>query len=599
MFLATTALAEFWDVTDRLLFLGPWCTLSSQADRWSHLDYQILPSPWDDRERLHRAGLYCRQVFEQLLADLTLFLNSAHRVAYRERYWRILVGPWLLHFIDAFYDRYVCVSQAFAAFPELRTLVLAPQDYLTVSDFIEFDTFRNHSDLYNLQLFSQIIQGLGYDFPQKKAHPLGTSLGMPPGRNLSFIKAIAKNVKESIIKIILDKKPKGEAIFLLPNLKSKWSFRLFATPGFQAGFLQESFPPDWRFEADATDATRRALSQVSSSDDPFVQLLVKTLPINFPYLYLEGFHPSRQWLKEHYPGKQFPKLLITLAGLWFDRYGRFLAAEVAQQGGKIINLQHGAGYGMARLLNVEQHDRDISDRFYCWGWAQQENDDLLANLPSPKLSGGARPAGASRAHRLILMASTTYPRYLYRFQSYPVGSHWERYIQATETFLQKLSPSLKDNVLYRGHGIEFGWHLDTRLRARFPWLAIDDHRHGFAHWMAKSRLVVLDHPGTTLLEALAANVPVILFFYPESWEMREAALPYFEALRRVGILHSTPEAAVKQVGEVYENIDDWWSSLVVQEARRQFVQHFAWGSKTWNRQWADMVRREIGVAYNQ
>ena len=75
MFLATTALTELWDESQPILFLGPWCTLYTQKDRWARLDYRMMPNPWDDRERMHQAGLYCQDLGEQVLAELSVFLE--------------------------------------------------------------------------------------------------------------------------------------------------------------------------------------------------------------------------------------------------------------------------------------------------------------------------------------------------------------------------------------------------------------------------------------------------------------------------------------------------------------------------------------------
>jgi putative transferase (TIGR04331 family) len=291
----------------------------------------------------------------------------------------------------------------------------------------------------------------------------------------------------------------------------------------------------------------------------------------------------------------FPKILLGIGRLWTDDYGKFLAGEIIERGGRIISFQHGAGYGFSRLLRVEDYERQVNDRFYTWGWASQENDPKLSDLPNGKLVFQERQPGKSSLHSMMLLVGTGFPRYLYRFQSYPVGSQWVQYIQATKDFLEAIDPQKGKNLVYRGYGIDYGWAIPQQLQERFPQLTVDNHSHPFYRQMNKSRLVVFDHPSTTFLEAMAANIPSILFFEPRFWDARDAAQPYLNMLRLEGILHTSAQSAAQQVNRVYDHIDHWWFSAHLQEARKRFVNHFALSSNGWNRQWTEAIRRELAA----
>jgi putative transferase (TIGR04331 family) len=93
MYLATTALTEFWKVDEPILFLGEWCLKYSERHVWEPLIYQVLEYPWNDHERLSDAITYCDGVYESLLETLTEYMNNVHGVNYGKRYWRIILGP--------------------------------------------------------------------------------------------------------------------------------------------------------------------------------------------------------------------------------------------------------------------------------------------------------------------------------------------------------------------------------------------------------------------------------------------------------------------------------------------------------------------------
>jgi putative transferase (TIGR04331 family) len=505
------------------------------------------------------------------------------------------LGPWLSSFIEVFYDRYVHIHEAFAQYPELKTYLLDESAHLTPWDFLNFVDLQG-DDIYNLQLYSQIIRWAGHEFPRRRPAPVPL-VKTPPRtgkKPLGRLKEILRKLEDFLMGLGFFR---NDVVFLEGNLERWWKFRLCFTPGFRARFIHWGYPPE--VQTDCHQPARRELAGVVVSRDPFVNLLVKALPRNFPTLYLEGYHPCRQWVLQRFGAKDFPKVLIGLGQLWSDDYGKLLAGEIVARGGRIIDFQHGAGYGFSRLLEVERYSRKVNDRFYSWGWAGQNNDPKLAVLPGAKVSLRKRPAGTSSGLRQILVVGTVFPRYLYRFQSMPVGTQFARYIQMTKDFLGAVDQRWQKHLVFRGHSLDYGWGIAEQIKRCLPHVAIDHHHHGFRHQLRQSRLMVFDHPGTTFLEAMAADVPAIIFFDLEYWQVRSEARSFLDLLQAAGIFHHTPQSAARQVNRVYEEIDAWWLDHPVQEARKRFTDHFARGSPDWSRQWAETINRELQEVWNK
>jgi putative transferase (TIGR04331 family) len=598
MFLATTALTRFWDTAGPILFLGPWCTLHSERSNWAALEYQILPNPWDNREKFFQAGLHCQSVADLLLTELTPYLNSVNGVHFDARYWRILVGPWILWYVSALYDRYVYLKEAFQAFPALKTIVLKESDYFTIHEFAEHSRMIDKSHLYNLQLFSQIIRTWGYEFPEKSALPKGRPTAPRQAKPYlhyprAFLKGAISRVRGLGARYLLT----APRVIVHPINFDRWPrLKLSATSGFCGRFAFESFPPGWRFEADSTHPARRELASLSRNTDEFGQVLAATLPLNFPTLYLEGYRESRRFLLNMCPRKQMPRVLVSVASLWSDEYGKFQAAEMSTRGGRIICVQHGSNYGAARYLDSEWHERQIADRFCCWGWADQESDPKLQNLPHPKLDYARHLPGDSDRHTNILLVGTCHPGYLHMFQSAPRGRQMQNYIDATLDFLQGIGPEYQRMLIYRGNKAGYEWDIAARIKEKFPVVTIDDHARSFYRQMRQARVLVFDHPGTTFLEAMAANMPHVLFYDPQHWEMRATAKPYFDLLFKSGLLFYTPRTAAAKIQEVYHDVDRWWFSDQVQQGRQKFAAHFALGHKAWNKSWVDLIRQELALS---
>ena len=88
--------------------------------------------------------------------------------------------------------------------------------------------------------------------------------------------------------------------------------------------------------------------------------------------------------------------------------------------------------------------------------------------------------------------------------------------------------------------------------------------------MLACRLLVLDHHGTTMLEALAANVPTVMFWTREAWPLTPESEALLDVLARAGIWFGTAEEAAAKVNQVWEDPVSWWRSAAVQDARRAY-----------------------------
>lgn len=89
------------------------------------------------------------------------------------------------------------------------------------------------------------------------------------------------------------------------------------------------------------------------------------------------------------------------------------------------------------------------------------------------------------------------------------------------------------------------------------------------------RIYVSTYNATTYLESFAMNVPTVIFWNPNNWEIRESAEPYFAALEEVGIFHTSPQNAAEHVSEIWDDVNSWWHSNPVQKVVKAFKQQYS------------------------
>ncbi|SVD75286.1 uncharacterized protein METZ01_LOCUS428140, partial [marine metagenome] len=161
MFLALTADHRFWKKDEKILFLGEWCRLYRDREIWSKLDSEKFPYHWDDRKNFLEDYHYLNKLYESFLTAISKKMNEIHGVDRSNRYWRIIIGPWLYHFIQIFYDRYLSISAVINSKKNVQTWLpnLQPETYVPQN----FSSFTEYviGDGYNHYLYGRIISVLG------------------------------------------------------------------------------------------------------------------------------------------------------------------------------------------------------------------------------------------------------------------------------------------------------------------------------------------------------------------------------------------------------------------------------------------------------
>ncbi len=600
MFLAITGAIEFWDTDDQVLLLGPWCLRYDRKSEWERLRYTMAPNPWEDQRAVHAAAQHCGKVIDSLIADLAVYLNRVHGVRHGERYWRILLEPWLLYYVHPLYDRYVCLKRAIESCRGLRTVVLSPSRYETPIDTMNFLTrlYWEDADWSNLQLYSQILNEIDRRDVVLKEVALSPHERGSSGRQyycdedeLSWPESVVKRTTRwacrALVNVATPKVMLGGGVGLRRNelrrLMWAMAFRGLALPA----------PQVRRRELNRDDVMREGLGDIPASDE-FTTVLVRTLKVNLPLVYLEGYSEFREACLKEWPNP--PAVLLSSDGWTLHESFKLLAAEFAERGARLVAIQHGAGYGTSEAIPQEDHECTITDRWFSFGWNDPRRGDKVRPLPQPMflpVENGAGPR--DQTPKEILLVAWSHPRYPHRFESHPVGK-FDEVLEWLSQFINALPTELRSRLVVRLPGTDRGLCQAQRLTERCGPLCFDDRKQPFRDTLGKYGLVVVDYPSTTCLELLAANVPAVFFWDPKGWPMREEARPYFDALWEAGVLWISPREAATKVSEVYEHSWDWWRQPQVQEARRNFTDRYALGRHDWLNCWVKTLQEEIALS---
>jgi putative transferase (TIGR04331 family) len=135
------------------------------------------------------------------------------------------------------------------------------------------------------------------------------------------------------------------------------------------------------------------------------------------------------------------------------------------------------------------------------------------------------------------------------------------------------------------------------LQERIPLAAIDDYAVSYRERAREARLLVVDHFGaTTFLEAMAMNVPVVMYSdlrggEDQAFTMTELSTPYYRELHEAGIYHHGPESVAELINEIYSDVQQWWNAPTRQAAIGRFRNRFAHTTPDCREQWVSTLCR--------
>jgi putative transferase (TIGR04331 family) len=291
-------------------------------------------------------------------------------------------------------------------------------------------------------------------------------------------------------------------------------------------------------------------------------LLTDTIPICF----LEGYSNLQQQVKSlQWPSK--PKFIFTSNNFDTDEIFKAWVGQKVEQEIPYFTGQHGNYQAYPALLNAPE--MVSSDKFFTWGWSSES----MKNIPAFIFKIANRPRHTTPDGGLLLIELHA-PHLLNATDCYyEFGVYQEQQFRFVEALPEKIQKEL--TVRLHGSWHNTRWSDDKRWNDRIPSVKLEPGHASIQKLIAKSRLVVHSYDSTGILECLASNTPTLCFWNGGLEHLLPNEKPYYELLREAGIIADSPEHASLLVSKYWDDIDGWWKSERVQNARMQFCNQYA------------------------
>jgi len=575
-YLVTTSDERTWRPNEPTLFLGLWCLLSQRESVWSKMDYEVLTHHWLSSSTMLTESCVVREIYETILAKLTLVLNNHHTLEWGERSWRILIGPWLQKFIQVSYDRWRSIDYVVNNFHIYDTSVHPSSPIGLYTESYTDLSAKAKTDQWNKALYDQaiIINGaikytLNYNKETKPNTIRRGILGSPiaPWLTISFNTSLFK----SALQWVLGKFKKGDRLGIVEAYFPRWMIlrlklnnRSLPIPDYTADI------PDLKGCQLDTELRKRLF--FTEGQGGVKEFIERMLPYALPSIYLERFNALNHAVAQSALPSN-PSVIITSVAQWHDEVFKLWVAKIIEGHTKVVVVQHGAEYGTSAFHFFEEHERKISDKYLVWGWG---GEDQKLGLISPPFAR-KRAVLPSRLTGRVLIVLRCTQRYL--SQMHPGLLFADKslyYINLVEKLLRRLSCEEKIQIWVRFFPGDN--ELPNALGSVLTSEGILISKEGrLRDAFRKSSLIIHTYDGTPFLESLSIGKPSVLLFDPNLTQLRVQARPYYETLIQNKIAHRTVEELCGHVLGLDGEFQTWWDSKAIRLARKKYSHNYAYG----------------------
>jgi len=593
--LVTTSLEETWGNAEELIFLGEWCKLYGKRHVWGARPHETIPFHWDNRDKLKTDYDYLEELHHRLLKDLAVSLNDLHQVDYSERYWQILLDPWLLSYVGVLFDRWECLHSAFDLYAELKTVALkGHSDVLPPLSYNEFIA-QAISDEWNHAVYLRIIES-HYSSrctitkgeknltceKQAKNHETG-------GKPRQSFKAKMFNGAEKILGRFC---PRCGTVFIGSYFNRVPLIRLNLSLGQFPRLFSHDFKPSAESLNVLVGAAEKSLGRtgINFNFQPktdFEKFLGKSLPFDMPSCIAEGYHSLRN---QAACLSVKAKAIVTANSHWTDFVAKAWFAEQVAQGTKLVVLEHGGSFpAYKELFDFEE---DISDVRGTWflpyhSKHRQVPPSRLIGRFSGNIFGKRKQRG-----KYCSIIGNECPRWGYRAHFYPMASQCLASVKLVNHLYDGLLDDVKECIRVKPAP---GNDWNTRkiyadlfgVNKLYPEMPID-------RIFAQSRLVICTYPETTFTEAMASGVPTVMIYPEYYYERHPVAFSLLDLLKEMKIVFHDAQAAAMHINAIWDDPDKWWLSPEIIAARKEFYRQACKLDSNWLKEWKTFLA-EVGA----
>lgn len=562
--LVTTGDERTWQPHEPVLFLGDWCLKHERKQIYSELDYiKMEPTSINFNDKTRKEA---RNLEKIIFPTLVTILNHHHQTTYSEKFWKILAGHWFRYFsfvityqkniIDLAIEKYDIASTTLIKISDEE---LIPKDLSHMLNLLQLETYKSAIDYEVLSHFNELdlsINQIHTKLDQNETNK-------PEIKNFS-IRTVLK-IARKLMQWFSYSTAKYSNVYINSTYLPRWTEIRLKLSFLQLPFMwQNYFYHEISSKSNIQLRERLKYQIIDKNDENIInKLLFKFLPI----CYLEGFDELMAKVKSlNFPRN--PDFLFVSNDFESFEVFKLYSALCSEKGIPYLIGQHGNNYGVNKIVSPTIEE-EVATKFITWGWSSTDSRYVPGFIfkIKPKSVNLVNSGG-------LLLVQSPFKFFLPKFNE---DQDFDSYFDDQVKFIDSLQPRILNEVMIKLNTATASSISEdvARLKEINSQIKIYTYEMSYEEIRSKSRITVFAYDSTGILENLTQNIPTIAFWQNGTHHVADFAQRDYQSLLEIGVLHLTPESAALKVSQVWDNVDSWWSSDVVQRVRLSFCSNYA------------------------
>ena len=145
-------------------------------------------------------------------------------------------------------------------------------------------------------------------------------------------------------------------------------------------------------------------------------------------------------------------------------------------------------------------------------------------------------------------------------------------VEKWSNFYKKLDTDIKDNILWRLGPFKDQWNVIEKLKNNLGNIQVSN-KKSFIEDINNAKVSIHVDLQTTFLETMFMNIPSFILYNDNFWNVSNKGKSIIKKLKEANILFYNSNDLSRHINKNYFNIESWWESKMVKNARLSFLNY--------------------------
>jgi putative transferase (TIGR04331 family) len=552
-------------------FLGQWCFNQIQEEK----NFNIIKFHWSNLKKRKKDYLYLEELRKRILKILCQKINAHHNVKKSNRYWVLLLDPWLSSYLSIMFDRWENLTFA------TKTYNFNVNFYKGIikknSHFLfEIPSFRASDALYNQLIYQRLYKENFFIKKLKisyKTFHIGKNFSKSNFfKKKTYIKLFFLLIFQFIERLFLNKRAYSN-YFIYPfsslSLGVILKFKFFCKIKVLF-FFNEIYDIEkklnLRLKTSIQQSTIRKQKLKFITKNNFEKFLVRYILNDLPSAIIEDYKFTLKHIKKI---NLNPNTIIASANYWDTFSFKLWIAEMTEIGKLFFINDHGRGLiPFDELLNFENDMCNIK-----LSWHKPINNKQI-QVPALRYSNfKLKKFHSSRYCSVVGLEAN---KNINMINFYALSSEAIKTYFQIVNFYKLLNTDIKNNFLLKPRKyskFEGSWDLESFFKKKIGKDKIYDGLD-YDKFISNSKIIICTYPLTTLSDAITLNKPTILLLPKSTYFFHPRFKKIISMMKKNKILFYESSKAAKHINQIWNNPEEWWNSSRVMSVKKEYKKNF-------------------------